>query len=508
MEQYSDRQLEIFQKFYEDCAERGINPTGSEADRRRAFLLAKDHADLVQIFGEKLDGGHVEAYRLGEQRALSKAAAEREAAASAEIAKQRQRDEQGAIFAQRLSQLRGRDKRLFFFQESMRDANSEISAAQQGMNNAAQMWAGLNAMQQQKESSWGTLGGTAAGITGSSAVGAVVAADTMRKNAGIRAQNEAISRKNFDATSPMFDAAVQQAGAAQDKLNKIQAEAEKVKLHLTEERPLEELMHALHIGTPKISFTAGNTMLIKVSVNPQGKFLIADSVPAVIDGSFVAEVFADGSKIGAAYLNLPRDGLIAPTTLEGYCLEAQPNTSYTVLIFPLALWLIEKYRPSPIDYSIGYGSKRQKLTYEILDIDNMVPASEPKTPWVAAPAPDITWQQRRPLYLKELEEKERHIKHIQETAANKKKKRPEIVIGILLLLAGAVMFVGGSLPNFTSEGLTARVLALFAWTLSLALSGLLLIFAKVDKRNHLIAPVIFLVIAAAGFIAFFTLTYV
>lgn len=507
MEQYSDRQLEIFQNFYEDCKKRGIDPTRSEADQQRAFLLARENDDLVQILGEKLDGGHVEAYRLGQQRAAHKAAAEREAAAAAKIAKQRQIDERAAFWAKKVSGLQGRDKRLFFFHESMREANGEIYTAQQGMNHAVQVWAGLNAMEQQKEHSWGTLGGTAAGITGSTVVGAAVAADTMRKNAEIRAQNEAISKKNFDATSPMFDMSVQKESAAKDKLKKIKAEAEKVKLHLTEDRPLEELMDAIHIGVPQISYTEGNTVVVKVSVSPKKRFQIAGSVPAVIDGSFVAEFFADDGKIGEAYLNLTRDGLIAPITLEGYCLEAKPNTTYTVLILPLALWLIEKYKPSPITYSIGYGSKRQKLTYEILDIDNMVPAPKSKIPWATAPAPDITWQQRRPLRLKELEEKEKRFKHMQEVEANKKKKLPETIVGVLLLLAGAVMLIGGGLPNFTSEGLTARVLTIFTWTVSLAVSGLLLVLAKVDKKNHLIAPAIFLAIAAIGFIAFFSMTY-
>ena len=56
MEQYSEKQREIFQKFYEDCRKRGVDPTGSEADRQRALLLAQENGDLVRIFGEKLDG--------------------------------------------------------------------------------------------------------------------------------------------------------------------------------------------------------------------------------------------------------------------------------------------------------------------------------------------------------------------------------------------------------------------------------------------------------------------
>ena len=83
MERYSERQREIFQKFYEDCKSKKIDPTKSEADRQRALLLAQGNADLTRIFGEKLDGGHVEAYQIGKQVVAEKAAAKRKAAEAA-----------------------------------------------------------------------------------------------------------------------------------------------------------------------------------------------------------------------------------------------------------------------------------------------------------------------------------------------------------------------------------------------------------------------------------------
>ena len=67
MEQYNNQQKEIFQVFYEACQEKGIDPLKSEADRQRALLLAKENTELVKIFGDQLDGAHVDAYRMGRE---------------------------------------------------------------------------------------------------------------------------------------------------------------------------------------------------------------------------------------------------------------------------------------------------------------------------------------------------------------------------------------------------------------------------------------------------------
>ena len=52
MEQYSEKQLKIFQNFYESCRKKEIDPTGSEADKQRALLLAQENADLVRILAK------------------------------------------------------------------------------------------------------------------------------------------------------------------------------------------------------------------------------------------------------------------------------------------------------------------------------------------------------------------------------------------------------------------------------------------------------------------------
>ena len=450
MEQYSEKQREIFQKFYEDCRKRGVDPTGSEADRQRALLLAQENGDLVRIFGEKLDGGHVEAYRMGKQRVEEQAAAEKKAAEDAKIAEQRKIDEQAAAFEKELSQKRGREKRLFFLQKSIEDMQQEIRHADQMFSSAAQMWAGMNAVEQKKDSSWGTLGGVAAGITGSSAVGAAVAADTMSRNANIRAQNEAISKKNFEATLPLADAAGSRRRAAEDNLKKIQRKEERVKLHLTEERPLEELMGGLILGDPWVAFTEGNTMVVRVSVSTEADYQVSN-VPAVVDGCLIAEVFEGEKCIGTAFLNFPRDGIGTggKMTLKGHCLEAKPGVSYTVLISPIALWLIEKDTFAPLKYSVGYGRARQSMEYRFFDLDRIAPAQEQKLSWRKAKTPNLTWQERQEQRRAEAERKAEEERRAEEerkaAAAARAKKNKKIAmiaapIAVVAIIAGVLIF--------------------------------------------------------------------
>ena len=161
MEQYSEKQLKIFQNFYESCRKKEIDPTGSEADKQRALLLAQENADLVRIFGEKLDGGHVEAYRMGKQRVEEQAAAEKKAAKEAKIAEQRKIDEQAAALEKTISKLYGRDKRLFFLQQELDAAVKNQKEVKEVVDRWVQRYE--QADKGSKGSSWGTMGGIAAG---------------------------------------------------------------------------------------------------------------------------------------------------------------------------------------------------------------------------------------------------------------------------------------------------------------------------------------------------------
>ena len=142
------------------------------------------------------------------------------------------------------------------------------------------------------------------------------------------------------------------------------AKIEKEKLTLVEELPAEELMEALEIGSVQMAQTNGKSILIQVKVSAKKTFQLAGEVPAVIDGCLLAELYRDGELYGQAYLNFPFEGADKDQTLKGYCLEPMEDAAYTVIITPLALWLVEKYKSDNIHIQSwnnlvpGYSKKR------------------------------------------------------------------------------------------------------------------------------------------------------
>lgn len=506
MEQYTEKQMEVFLRFYLDCKEKGFDPLKSEADKQRILLLGQGNNDLVEIFGGKLDGHQEEAYHLGKKYASDKAAADRKAGGEKRKEEQRKIDSNAAAKERQLSARLGRDKRYFFFQNILDDIQNAITAEQQLRHTMMQATASLNIAMQQKEKDYGTLGGIAAGVTGSTAFGAVVVADKMCENAEIRRRNAEIQRNNRDMFSADQDASFKRSRALQDKQRYVQAEADKIKLHLTQNRPTEELMGGLSFAQPEITFTKGDSMLVRVKVTSNRTYKIAGEVPAVIDGSLIAEVYDGTDRIGEAYLNFPRDGVETTATLTGHCLDVKQGGDYTVIILPAHLWLIEKYTPD----------KWLVENYAAIpDLNDLFPMYQARHSWRSAKIGTTPWQQRLEEREQEAERKaieaEKNAKAESERLKERikaRKKRQEIIIGIPLMLAGIFMFIVGGIPNFSHEGLSTRVFFLLAWTASLAVSGLLLIMAKIDKKNHLTAPIIMLAITAISFVLFFAMTYI
>ena len=174
---------------------------------------------------------------MGQEHKEAKVAAQEQADKEAKIAEQRKIDEAAAELEQSISLLRGRDKRRFFYQKWEAEADNELKNAQQAYHAIFEMADLEIKMGQQKESSWGTLGGIAAGVTGSTAVGAAVAADTMRKNSGVRQNNEAIKQAVFQSITPRVDSVQRSISIAKGKKEAIQKQGEAIQIQLTEDRP-------------------------------------------------------------------------------------------------------------------------------------------------------------------------------------------------------------------------------------------------------------------------------
>ncbi len=128
-------------------------------------------------------------------------------------------------------------------------------------------------------------------------------------------------------------------------LEEAKKELAKTELSIEEFPPSEKLMGDITIGTPRVSFTNGETMLVQVDVSAQN-YEVAE-VPAVLDGCLITEIFDGEKKVGEAFLNFPRDGVTKEKqTLTGHYLGAKPDVSYKVIIIPKDLWLIEKFEYS------------------------------------------------------------------------------------------------------------------------------------------------------------------
>lgn len=433
MERYTEKQMEVFLRFYLDCKEKGFDSLRSEADKQRILLLGQGNKDLVEIFGGKLDGHQEEAYRLGKECALDKAATNRKAEEE-----KRKIDVNAAAMERQISAQHGRNKRYFFFQNAINSLEAEIQAANQAGSTAIQLEAMMNLSMQQKEKDYGTMGGIAAGITGSTAFGAAVAADKMRENAEIRRRNEEIRKANHSAVSSDFDASIRRVGVAKEKQRIVQMEADKVKLHLTQNRPTEELMGSLSFAQPEITFISGGSMLVRVNVAAKNTYKIAGEVPAVIDGSLIAEVFDGTDKVGEAYLNFPRDGVETTATLTGHCLNVKPGGDYTVIILPATLWLVEKY--SPEKWMAENRAGIPNLYAPIPDLNDLFPMYQARHSWRSAKIGTTPWQQR--LREREQEEiralekqKQEKIRAAEKEKAEKaKKKKKNILIGVAALV--------------------------------------------------------------------------
>lgn len=463
MELYSQRQREIFQQFYEDCRARKMDPEHSEADRQRILLLAGEHADLAQLLGEGLEGGALQAYRTGRQLAEEQEAAAARAAGEAQTARQRSLDEAAAAFERALARKSGREKRLAFFQIGLDEADGMIQGANRQEDSLVKSLAHRD-VTLEKESSWGTLGGIAAGITGSTAVGAAVAADTMRKNEEVRSRNAAVNQQMAEMSAAAYNSILDKKIAGKKLRESLEKEIGRVKLHLTQELPLETLMQGIALAKPEVAFTQGNTMLIRVTAyREQGQpDRIAGEVKAVVDGCFAAEVYDGNQKVGEAYLNLPRDGLGEECVLMGHCLEAAPGKSYTVVIVPLALWLMEEYTPPAISY-VDYTKqgKDRFVRYRVKDLGEIIPAYQGEYAWQPMEAAPIPWEraaeERQAAWKRELEEErlaaaraaeeEKKAEEARNKALAQAEKKKRILM-IAAIVAAAVILIPILIDHF------------------------------------------------------------
>lgn len=189
----------------------------------------------------------------------------------------------------------------------------------------------------QNEVSWATLGGIASGIAGPAA-GLVVAMDVQARNAE--------KRNASDSSKNMFVAMHLQNFREQTDIEKRielwESIAKEAKNKLVEDVGGEKLIKDLNptVNSMEILNTGNVELLVDVK---KKTIKIFDTVKAVIDGSFKANLLVNGEVVGTAFLTLPYCGSENTVTLKTIFVDITKKASkYDVEFEPYNLFGIEK----------------------------------------------------------------------------------------------------------------------------------------------------------------------
>ena len=305
--------------FYEACLKEGVQSCSNPRDVQKAQLIANR-------MGMAFPGG---IQTLFEQA--------RQAKHGDEILKKNQRlQEQMNKEQQRYNELTryasysGRDKRI----RMLSDQRAEALARAKSMRDGSMAIVGAS---QQKEHDWALHGGIASGIAGGAA-GVATALDIQRKNAAIRAQNEA----NMKALTPLIGASFEAESRARREAESLAQKISEAQIKLVGDDPAEAVLSHLQFADTKV--TVSETGAFTVSTKVTAKDLkVFDSTSAVADGTVLAKVYQDNSMIGVAQLVLPTYGVgTYGATLEGICLVgAERGKPCTVKFAASNLWVME-----------------------------------------------------------------------------------------------------------------------------------------------------------------------
>ena len=337
------------QAFYTDCKKHGITDLSrinSPEKRERLKAIVSAH-NLTHVDEKELHRIFAEGKRLAE--------GEKQAIQQKSLEKLKSEETERARLLQVYTGLHGRDKPIAMFKDRIKD--SERSARR------------ANSMPVHKESDGAILAGIASGIGGT--VPALMSLSaTEQRNAQAREYNQALAAHAYTMTS-----------LAADDCRTARASLEAVRMKLVSDMPGTEVIKHLSFTDTKVTVSESGTIRVTTWVRGED-FTIFDNLPAVADGSVIAEVYDRKKKIGDAVMVFPIYGSDSrysrfqwpPSVidknhflwahdcksaywqknrgsskdmlyLEGICLFAgEPSKEYTVKFVPGDLWAIEKFR--------------------------------------------------------------------------------------------------------------------------------------------------------------------
>lgn len=306
--------------FFVECVLSGVNDFSQVKNVEKAKLLA-DKYKLSYPNGIE----HLYKEGLEEYRIVNKYLTERE------LKKLRESEIEEYEEFNKYSDLIGKDKRI----KMLKDQAEKLEKEAKSLDEVSHM---LYRSGQKSEKNWAMYGGIAEGL-GGIGVGIAAAADVQMQNMEIRAENE----RRRQEMLPFSSAYSSSASDCRRRAEKILEEIAKFKNKLMSNEPIERLMTHLTFEKTGVTISKTGAAIVSTTATFDSDFKIFNDVPAVVDGTLIANVYDGDQLCGSTHLVLPTNGLGKNILLKGTCFNHfDPNKTYTVKIEPKHLWALEK----------------------------------------------------------------------------------------------------------------------------------------------------------------------
>lgn len=248
---------------------------------------------------------------------------------------EKKREEERKEFEQlnKYSDLTGKAKRIAMLSDQV----AELRKTAKNKTQYADM---LMRSGQQKERDWAAWGGVADGIAGFGA-GVSTAIDMQMQNIQIREENE----KRRQASLPGYMFMTNSAQGNRKKADEIMKEIERVKTKLISEESSDELMKKISFSHTVFLATETGAAKVFTCASLDQEFRIFDDVPAVVEGTIIAQIYDGDQLSGTVQLVFPVYGLegLGKISLKGICLDCcKPGKNYTVKFIAKNLWAMER----------------------------------------------------------------------------------------------------------------------------------------------------------------------
>jgi len=316
------------EQLYLKAKKAGIKDVESKANVSRLVLWAKNNG--IKKTQQEL----LESYNIGKS--------EVEQADKKQLIKEmKAREKADETEYTKFVKLTGRAKSARIIENSIDDCHAMIAACQAEIDDIMNEAAGNVVRNTQRESSWATHGGIAAGIAGGAA-GVAVALDTERRNQEKRQFNAELYRINAQLAALKSDEPRKRIREIERELDRWQREKEKNKLRLTEKIDESKLLDGMKPRIAKFENSPTGAVRLTLELQPFSDLLICDNVKAVVDGSIEVSLLADGEVIGTAIRVLPYQGITRMQKLECICRNIKKqNDKYEFSFKPIHLWAVE-----------------------------------------------------------------------------------------------------------------------------------------------------------------------